>query len=90
MKAVGPLRTNLKMVLEEAKEILKRTMKMTYDTRVDVLRILFNNEPIEESDTIKPHVILDYDKDANVVGMEILNASKRIENPRAVEFLIAS
>jgi len=78
------------MVLEEAKEILKRTMKMTYDTRVDVLRILFNNEPIEESDTIKPHVILDYDKDANVVGMEILNASKRIENPRAVEFLIAS
>jgi len=62
----------------EAKEILKRTMKMTYDTRVDVLRILFNNEPIEESDTIKPHVILDYDKDANVVDGD----PKRIETNR--------
>lgn len=29
----------------------------------------FNNERIEESDTIKPGVILDYDKDDNIVGM---------------------
>lgn len=65
-------------------------MKVTYDPEVDVLRILFNSEPIEESDTIKPGVILDYDKDGNVVGMEILNASKRMENPRSVEYAIAS
>jgi uncharacterized protein YuzE len=65
-------------------------MKVTYDPEVDVVRIVFNNERIEESDTIKSGVILDFDKDGNVVGMEILNASKRIENPRAVEFLIAS
>lgn len=64
-------------------------MKVTYDPEVDVLRILFNNEPIEESDTAKPGVVLDYDKDGNVVGMEILNASKRIENPRSVEYAIA-
>jgi uncharacterized protein YuzE len=65
-------------------------MKVTYDPEVDVLRILFNSEPIEESDTIKPGVIFDYDKDGNVVGMEILNASKRMENPRSVEYAIAS
>ena len=64
-------------------------MKVTYDPEVDVLRILFNNEPIEESDNAKPGVVLDYDKDGNVVGMEILNASKRIENPRSVEYAIA-
>jgi uncharacterized protein YuzE len=64
-------------------------MKVTYDPEVDVLRILFNNGPIEESDTAKPGVVLDYDKDGNVVGMEILNASKRIENPRSVEYAIA-
>jgi uncharacterized protein YuzE len=64
-------------------------MKVTYDPEVDVLRILFNNEPIEESDIIRPGVVLDYDKDGNVVGMEMLYASKRIEDPRSMEYTIA-
>ena len=61
-------------------------MKVTYDPEVDVLRILFRDVPIEESDEDKPGVILDYDKEGNVVGLEVLNASQRIENPRAVEY----
>jgi len=61
-------------------------MKVTYDPEVDVLRILFSSAPIEESDADKPGVILDYDKDGNVVGSEILDASTRVENPGAVEF----
>ena len=61
-------------------------MKVTYDSDVDVLRILFSSAPIEESDEDKPGVILDYDKEGNVVGLEVLNASQRIENPRAVEY----
>jgi uncharacterized protein YuzE len=71
-------------------KILERIMKVTYDTEVDVLRILFNNGPIEESETIMPGFILDYDKGGSVVGLEVLDASKRIENPRAMEFVIAS
>jgi uncharacterized protein YuzE len=31
-------------------------------------------------------IILDCDKTGNIVGMEILDASKRVENPRAVEY----
>ena len=61
-------------------------MKVIYDSDVDVLRILFSNAPIEESDEDKPGVILDYDKEGNVVGLEVLNASQRVENPRAVEY----
>ena len=64
-------------------------MKITYDAEVDVLRILFSNTPIEESDEDKPGVILDYDKDGNIVGLEILDASKRIENPRSIEYAVA-
>ena len=64
-------------------------MKVTYDPEVDVVRILFNSTSIEESDETKPGVVLDYDKEGNVVGMEILNASKRMENPRFVEYAIA-
>jgi uncharacterized protein YuzE len=63
-------------------------MKVTYDADVDVLRILFNDAPIEESDEEKPGMILDYDSDGNIVGLEILNASQRIENPRTLEYAV--
>ena len=62
-------------------------MRVTYDPEVDVLRILFSSAAIEESDEDKPGVILDYDKEGNVVGMEILDASKRVDDPCAVEFV---
>jgi uncharacterized protein YuzE len=65
-------------------------MKVTYDSEVDVLRILFRDAPVEESDEDKPGVILDYDKDGNVIGMEVLNASQRVENPRRVEYAVTA
>jgi uncharacterized protein YuzE len=63
-------------------------MKVIYDPKVDVLRLLFINAPIEESDEDKPGIIIDYDKDGNVVGLEILDASKRMDNPRAVDYAV--
>lgn len=64
-------------------------MKVHYDPEVDVLRILLSDAPVEESDEDKPGVILDYDKDGNVVGIEVLNASKRPGNPLQVEYSVA-
>jgi len=64
-------------------------MKVTYDPEVDVLRILFRNVAIEESDEDKPGIILDYDKDGNLVALEVLNASQRVENPRGVDYAVA-
>jgi len=61
---------------------------VTYDPAVDVLRILLSDAPVDESDEDKPGVILDYDKDGNVIGLEILEASKRIANPRSVEYAV--
>ena len=65
-------------------------MKVTYHPEVDVLRILLSSAPIEGSDEDKPGVILDYDKDGNIVGLEILEASKRMANPRSVEYAVTS
>lgn len=65
-------------------------MKVTYDPQVDVLRIILSQATVQESDEQKPGVILDYDRDGNVVGLEILNASKRIENPRSLEYAVTS
>ena len=63
-------------------------MKVTYHPEVEVLRIVLSDAAIEESDEQKPGVILDYDKEGNVVGLEILEASKRISNPRSVEYAV--
>jgi len=65
-------------------------MKINYDPEVDILRIIFNDNPIEESDEDKPGIILDYDKKGNVVGLEILDASKQIENPRSLEYAVSA
>lgn len=64
-------------------------MKVTYDPEVDVLRILLQSGSVEESDESKPGIILDYDKEGNVVGVEILDASRRTDNPRSMEYAIA-
>jgi uncharacterized protein YuzE len=64
-------------------------MKMTYYEETDILRVIFSSAAIHESDEDKPGVILDYDKDGNIVGLEILDASKRTDNPRAVEYAVA-
>ncbi len=63
-------------------------MKVTYDPEVDVLRIVFRNAAVEESDEDKPGVILDYDAAGDVVAMEILDASTRTDNPRSVDFAV--
>jgi uncharacterized protein YuzE len=64
-------------------------MKVKYDQEVDVLTIQLSNTPVEESDQDKPGVILDYDKDGKIVGIEILNASKQIENPKSLVYAVA-
>lgn len=63
-------------------------MKVTYDLSVDVLRILFNDTPIAESDEEKLGIILDYAADGTLVGMEILDASKHMTNPSGVEYAV--
>ena len=65
-------------------------MKINYDPEVDILRIIFNDNAIEESDEDKPGIILDYDDQGNVVGLEILDASQRMPNPRSVEYAVSA
>jgi uncharacterized protein YuzE len=65
-------------------------MKVRYDAEVDVLRIILNDTAVEESDESKRGVILDYDGSGNVVGLEVLDASKRVKDPTSVEYAIDS
>ena len=63
-------------------------MKADYDAEVDVLTVLFSGAEVEESDEIRPGLILDYDIHGNVVGLEILDASRRVENPAEMVFAV--
>ena len=37
-----------------------------------------------ESDESKPGIVLDYDKAGNLISLEVLDASKRLEEPESV------
>ena len=65
-------------------------MKVRYDRKTDTLSmVLRDNVKVVESDEDKPGVILDYDKDGNLVSLEILDASRRVTDARKVDFQLA-
>ncbi len=64
-------------------------MKVIFDTKTDTLTMILKDAPIVESNEDKPGVILDYDKDGDLVSLEILDASRRLSRPRSVEFQMA-
>jgi uncharacterized protein YuzE len=63
-------------------------MKMLYDPDKDILQISFKDDVIEETTQIAPGLILDYDVDGQVLGIELTDASKRVDNPTALTYLI--
>lgn len=61
-------------------------MKVKYDKEADVLYIQLNSSPVAESDSDKPGIIIDYDESGNITGIEVLNASAKMEKPLKVEY----
>ena len=64
-------------------------MKATYDPKTDTLTFELKSGPVAESDESKPGVILDYDADNNLIGIEVLDASKRVAEARTMQFQVA-
>ena len=64
-------------------------MKVKYDKETDILYIRLSDLQIDESDEDKKGVILDYSADGQLVGIEVLNASKSTSQPSMVEYEFA-
>jgi len=64
-------------------------MKVTYDAHTDTLVIELSNAVVAESAEDKPGIILDYDAEGNLISMEILDASNRVNRPRQMVFELA-
>ena len=52
-------------------------MKITYDENVDALYIELSNRKAKDSEEVESDIIVDYDENDNVVGIEILNCIKK-------------
>lgn len=52
-------------------------MKLHYDKKIDALYIRLNSQRYAESDEIQDGVIFDYDKQGKIIGIEILEASRK-------------
>jgi len=65
-------------------------MKIDYDKEVDALYIQLLDEPVEESEEIRDGIILDYTKDKEVRGIEVLNVTKQLDILASVKELMAA
>jgi uncharacterized protein YuzE len=64
-------------------------MKVNYDSKTDILTIIFTQTLVAESDEDKPGVILDYDDKGNLVSLEIMDASQRVSVPSKIEYQVS-
>jgi uncharacterized protein YuzE len=53
-------------------------MKLEYDPEVDAAYITLTDSMVADSEEVKPGIVLDYDANDRIVGIEILNVRKRL------------
>jgi uncharacterized protein YuzE len=62
-------------------------MKVQFDQAADALYIRLDDAQIIDSAEVGPGVVLDYDADNRVVGIEILNAQQRLPSAQLTKML---
>ena len=64
-------------------------MKLKVDREADALYLRLDDSRILESEEVSPGVVLDFNEQNQVVGIEMINLSKRAPqlNLRALEFV---
>ncbi|MCK9412255.1 MAG: DUF2283 domain-containing protein [Prolixibacteraceae bacterium] len=64
-------------------------MKIKFDKETDIVYISLSSQKITESDQEKPDIILDYAENGQIVGIEILNASSKMEQEKGILYEVA-
>ncbi len=65
-------------------------MKVTIDPDADAVYMRLSDTRIHESEEVKPGVILDYDDQNNLIGIELLRVSERVPRASLKSVLIES
>jgi len=59
-------------------------MKFTYDPEADAVYMTLNTREPHHGRELSPGVHGHYDSEGNLVGLEVLDASKRLDDPMSV------
>jgi len=62
-------------------------MNFKYDKQVDALAIRFHEGKYAQSDEVSEGIIFDYDRYGKILGIEVLDASKRFPKQFNSQFL---
>lgn len=65
-------------------------MKLKVDQQADALYLTLSDEPASRSEEVSPGIIVDYDQKDRVVGIELLQLSKRAPDLDIRRLLIES
>jgi uncharacterized protein YuzE len=60
-------------------------MRVRVDHAADAVYVNLTDRPIKDSEEIADGIVLDYDGEGRIVGIEILDASKRTEDPATLK-----
>ena len=59
-------------------------MKIEYDQQADAMYIRLRAGKVIESEEVRPGVVLDFDAQGQVLGIEMLDVSQRTDNPESL------
>ena len=60
-------------------------MRMRVDHAADAVYLNLTDRPIKDSEEVADGIVVDYDDQGRIVGIEILDASKRIDDPEVLK-----
>jgi uncharacterized protein YuzE len=60
-------------------------MRVRVDKAADAVYLNLTDRPIKDSAEVADGIVVDYDDEGRIVGVEILDASKRTNDPEALK-----
>jgi len=62
-------------------------MRVRVDKAADAVYLNLTDRPIKDSAEVADGIVVDYDDEGRIVGVEILDASKRTNDPEVLKLL---
>jgi uncharacterized protein YuzE len=60
-------------------------MRVRVDHGADAIYLNLTDRPIKDSEEVADGIVVDYDAEGRIVGVEILDASKRTDDPAVLK-----
>lgn len=65
-------------------------MKLTYDTKTDVMYIRLSHAPVKSNHVVNDAMVVDLAEDGAVIGIELISPSRYVEDIEQMTFRFAS